>query len=76
MNYEALKSRVCGSSASLPSEKTISFVELVPEALASSARPCVVEFEDGGGARMRIQLEQADATLLAALTNAFVRGAR
>ncbi len=76
LNYEALKVRVKAaqpepSSTASPTQ----FVELVPGILPSTGK-CVVELEDGHGARMRIHLEHADAKLLSALASAFVRGAR
>lgn len=76
LNYEALKTRVNAvrcepSSAELPA----TFVELIA-GTSPGAGQCVVELDDGRGASMRIRLEQAEATILAALTRAFVRGTR
>jgi len=76
LNYESLKARVNAarpepSSAGSPA----TFVELLPGAV-HLARPCVVELDDGNGARMHIHLEDADAKLLSALASAFVRDAR
>ena len=42
------------------------FVELFPGP-SPAVRKCVVEFEDGHGARVRVHLEDPDATLLGAL---------
>jgi hypothetical protein len=75
LNYDALKARVMVAQAGIASrESAPTFVEVFAGA-APGARPCVVELEDGHGARMRLHLEDADATLLGALTSAFV-GAR
>ena len=76
LNYETLKSRENAarsepSSAGSPAK----FVELLPGTV-HMAHQCVVELEDGHGARMRMHLEHADAKLLSALASAFVRGAR
>lgn len=76
LNYGALKARVAiGQSENSSTPPPTPFVELFP-GTALNARACSVEFEDGHGARMRIQLEEADATLLGALAEAFVRGQR
>ena len=76
LNYEALKARVKTaqpepSSGASPTQ----FVELVP-GMVPGAGKCVVEFDDGHGARLCVHLEHADATVLVALTSALVRGAR
>ena len=76
LNYDALKARVMVAQAHTPSpESPPRFVEVYAGS-APSARPCVVEFEDGRGARMRMHFEGADATLLGALTSAFMGGRR
>jgi hypothetical protein len=74
LNYKALKARVGSaqperSSGNLPAK----FVELLPGTVPI-VRKCVVELEDGHGARMRMHFEDADAMLLTAMTSAFVRG--
>jgi len=72
LNYDALKARVMVVQARVgPRQAAPAFVEVFAGPVAS-ARPCVVELEDGHGARMRIELEGADAALLGALTSAFV----
>ena len=76
LNYEALKARVKTaqpepSSGASPTQ----FVELVP-GMVPGAGKCVVEFDDGHGARLCVHLEHADATVLVALTSALVRGRR
>jgi len=76
LNYDALKARVMVAQADIASrESAPRFVELFAGS-APAARPCVVEFEDGHGARMRMHLDSVDATLLSALTSAFVGGRR
>lgn len=74
LNYETLKSRV-NATPPEPSDSPAKFVELFPGTV-HMARKCVVELEDGLGARMVMHLEHADAKLLTALASAFVRGAR
>ena len=76
LNYEALKARVKAaqpepSSGASPTQ----FVELAP-GMVPGAGKCLVEFDDGHGARLCVHLEHADATVLVALTSALVRGAR
>jgi len=76
LNYEALKARVGSRAAeSASGVKSTTFVELVAGTPAASGK-CLVVFEDGRGARMWVHLEHADAALLAALADTFVRGAR
>ena len=76
LNYEALKARVKAaqpepSSSASPAQ----FVELLGGTLPGAGK-CVVEFDDGHRARLCVYLEHADATVLAALTSALVRGRR
>ena len=77
LNYDALRARVRSRSAeeSAPAVKPPTFVELVTGTTASTGK-CRVEFDDGHGARMCVHLEHAEATVLAALASAFVRGRR
>jgi len=77
LNYDALKARAGSASADEPTSPTTpaTFVELVPGTVAGAGK-CVVEFDDGHGARMCVHLEHADATVLAALAGALVGGAR
>jgi len=72
LNYDALKARVTVAQSGIGSrESAPGFVEVFAGS-ASGTRPCVVELEDGQGARMRVHLDGADAALLCALTSAFV----
>ncbi len=76
LNYETLKARVSSARPEPSSaEPPAKFVELL-SATVPMAHKCVVELEDGHGARMVMHLEHADAKLLSALASAFVRGAR
>ena len=76
LNYDALKSRMkAGPAEAAPSASAPTFLELLPSAVGVAGQ-CVVELDDGHGARMCVHLEHADATVLAALAGAFVRGAR
>ena len=72
LNYDALKARVTVAQSGIGSrESAPKFVEVLAGSVPGS-RPCVVELEDGHGARMRVHLDGADAALLCALTSAFV----
>ena len=81
LNYETLKARVNDAAPDSHSQGLSSagspakFVELIAGTLPGAGQ-CVVELDDGHGARMCVHLEHADATVLAALASAFVRGAR
>ena len=69
LDYHALKNRVvgrnCDSSTVAPA-----FIELTSSPLASSTE-CVVEFEDGLGARMRVHLRGCEIPDLAVLCRSF-----
>ncbi len=76
LNYETLKARVSSARPEPSSaEPPTKFIELLPGTVHMACK-CVVELEDGHGARMVMHLEHADAKLLTALASAFVRGAR
>ncbi len=73
VNYHALKKRLgrkttaaCGQEA----EGEARFVELPPFASAGSCH-CLLELEDGGGAKMRVQLQCVGTPDLAALGRSF-----
>jgi hypothetical protein len=72
LDYHSLKNRVagrnCDSSSAAPA-----FIELTPSPLASSTE-CVVEFEDGSGARMRVHLRGCEVPDLVALGRSFWSG--
>jgi len=77
LNCDSLRARVGSTSADeLGSRSTQpTFMELVAGTTAGSGK-CLVEFDDGHGARLCVHLEQADASVLAALAGALVRGGR
>lgn len=81
LNYETLKARVNGAGPDTHRQSSSSggsgakFVELIAGTLPGAGR-CLVELDDGHGVRMCMHLEHADATVLAALASALVRGAR
>lgn len=72
LDYHALKNRVAGESSD-PSSVVPTFIELTPSPLTPSTE-CVVEFEDGSGARMRVQLRGCQAPDLVALGRSFWSG--
>ena len=72
LDYYALKRR-CESTQSGPESSSPAFIELPPPPLAAMAE-CVVEFEDGVGARMRVHLKGYDAPDLVALGRNFWNG--
>jgi hypothetical protein len=72
LDYNAVKKRVHSSgsdSASVPP----AFIELSPPSVAASGE-CVVEFEDGAGAILRVHLRGCDAPDLVALGRSFWSG--
>ena len=72
LDYYSLKKRVearDSDSASL----TPAFIEFSPPSLAASGE-CVVEFEDGAGAILRVHLRGCDAPDLVALGRSFWSG--
>ena len=72
LDYNSLKKRVaarnCGSSSVAPA-----FIELPPSSLAPSGE-CVVEFEDGSGASLRVHLRGCEVPDLVALGRSFWSG--
>ena len=72
LDYYSLKKRV-GSTNSRPPSLTPAFIELSPPSLAASGE-CVIEFEDGAGASMRVHLKGCDAPDLVALGRSFWSG--
>ena len=69
LDYHALKNRVAGRNCdSSPVAPT--FIELTPSPMAPSTE-CVVEFEDGFGARMRVHLRGCEIPDLAVLCRSF-----
>jgi len=76
LDYHALKKRVAAKtpdSSSVPG----AFIELSPPCTTPSLAPsgeCVVEFEDGSGASMRVHLRGCDVPDLVALGRSFWSG--
>ncbi len=72
LDYNAVKKRVNsrGSDSALVSP---AFIEISPPTLAASGE-CVVEFEHGSGASMRVHLRGCDAPDLVALSRSFWSG--
>ena len=77
LNCDSLRARVSSANADEPTSPATqpTFVELMPGKAPGSGQ-CVVEFDDGHGARMCVRLEHADATVLAALAGALLGGGR
>ena len=72
LDYQSLKKRLAamnGDSVSTPG----AFLELSPASLSPAAE-CVIEFEDGTGASMRVQLRGGDVPDLVALGRSFWSG--
>ena len=75
LNYDALKTRVlvCQGVESAPAAVSAArFVELTAPASPAAGR-CTVEFDEGHGARMRVELEHAEASVVSALANAWLQ---
>ena len=77
LNYDRLKKRVEQHTVVAVDAKEAKgsprFVELAPMPFAGGGE-CLVELENAGGAKMRIQLEGAAMSDLAVLTRAFLNG--
>jgi len=72
LDYYSLKKRVEQASSATPSEEgsVTAFVELAPP-VSGNSRECILELEDPGGAKMRVQLKGVEALDLAALSRSF-----
>jgi hypothetical protein len=72
LDYYSLKKRV---EARKPDSMSVppAFIELSPPSLGASGE-CVVEFEDGAGASMRVHLRGCDVPDLVALGRSFWSG--
>ncbi|MDA1229817.1 MAG: hypothetical protein O2856_03495 [Planctomycetota bacterium] len=71
LDYHALKNRVAGRNCD-PRSVAPAFIELTSSPLASSTE-CIVEFEDGLGARMRVHLRGCEIPDLTDLCRSFRR---
>ena len=72
LDYHALKNRVAGKNCNSRSVVP-TFIELTPSPSAPSTE-CVVEFEDGSGARMRVHVRGGHVPDLVALGRSFWSG--
>jgi hypothetical protein len=63
LDYNKLKQRVVAGTERRASNSSVSFVEVIPAAAAVSS--CMVEMDNGRGARMRIEWKGATADLTA-----------
>ena len=73
LDYYVLKRRVQqagGTCAALREEGGATFVELTPSPFANACE-CTLDWEQAGGARMRLQLKSATLPDLAALSRSF-----
>ena len=76
LNYDALKSRVLVGQRAQRAPAVASvpeFVELKAPPSPGGGR-CTVEFDDGQGGRMRVELEHAEASVVGALASAWLAG--
>jgi hypothetical protein len=72
LDYYSLKNRVAGRNCD-SSTVAPAFVELSPPSLAPSTIECVLEMEDGLGARIRVHLRGCEIPDLADLCRSFRR---
>lgn len=72
LDYNALKKRVAAKNSDGHAAPT-AFIELSPPSPAATGE-CVIEFEDGFGASMRVHLRGCDAPDLVALGRNFWNG--
>jgi hypothetical protein len=69
LDYYSLKKRAAIAAAG--DERTPEFVEVLPGGLGDVRPQCLIELEDGGGAKMRIHLQGGSLPDVAELTRAF-----
>lgn len=85
LDYHSLKRRVASAECGLaPASVSGAFVEISPPlrggseelspALASASGECVLEFEDGSGARLRVHLRGCEVPDVVALGRSFWSG--
>ena len=70
LDYYALKKRVEAAGNMSDGGAVATFVELAPP-VSGGSRECILELEDPGGAKMRVQLKGVEAPDLAALSRSF-----
>jgi hypothetical protein len=73
LDYHSLKNRIAGKNCDF-STVAPAFIELSPPPLAPSTSECVIELEDGLGARMRVHLRGCEVPDLVALGRSFWSG--
>lgn len=72
LGYHSLKNRVAGRDCD-SSSVARAFIELSPPPLVPSTSECVIEFEDGFGARIRVHLLGCEISDMADLCRSFRR---
>jgi len=72
LGYYSLKKRVAAVARS--GERAPEFVEILPGGMPAPRPECLIEVEDGRGAKMRIRLQGGDLPDVAALTRVFREG--
>lgn len=72
LDYYSLKKRLDAASPS--GRSAAAFIEILPGGMSSFCTECLMELEDGKGAKMRIHLKGAEFPDLAAITRMFRRG--
>ena len=72
LDHNQLKKRVAAKNSD-SGVVSPAFIELTPP-LQAASKECIVEFEDGSGARIRVHLRGCDAPDLVALGRSFWRG--
>jgi hypothetical protein len=74
LDYNSLKKRVAARNSGSNSDSVApGFIEFSPSSLAPSGE-CVVEFEDGSGASLRVHLRDCEVPDLVALGRSFWSG--
>ena len=73
LDYDSLKNRVAGRNCGDSQSVAPTFVELSPPPLVPSTTECVIELEDGLGARLRVHLRGCEIPDLAVLCRSFRR---
>ena len=78
LNDQSLRERagsapLGGEASPVASKRSAAFVEVVPEQITGGRSECVVEIEDGIGARLRVQLRGEILPALESLSRCFLR---
>ena len=72
LDYYSLQKRAAAAAGS--GARAPEFVELLPGGIPAPPPACLIEVEDGGGAKLRIHLQGGEFPDLAALTRGFREG--